>query len=66
MSHAISKLARATASLPLVIGMASIAWSPAAHAVTVNQVDIIDGEVAADMPPIESGPTGDGDEPTEA
>jgi DNA gyrase subunit A len=35
--------------------------------------DIIDGEVAADMPPIESGPTdngdeptGDGDEPTEA
>jgi DNA gyrase subunit A len=34
-----------------------------------GEVDIIDGEVAADMPPIESGPTGptgDGDEPTEA
>jgi DNA gyrase subunit A len=38
-----------------------------------GEVDIIDGEVAADMPPIESGPIGegdkpigDGDEPTEA
>jgi DNA gyrase subunit A len=37
-----------------------------------GEVDIVDGEVAADMPPIESGPTGDGDgdgdgdEPTEA
>ncbi|HVI54934.1 MAG TPA: DNA gyrase subunit A [Luteibacter sp.] len=28
--------------------------------------DVIDGDVAADMPPIESGPTGDGGEPTEA
>jgi DNA gyrase subunit A len=28
--------------------------------------EAIDGDVAADLPPIESGPTGDGDEPTEA
>ncbi|PTR30841.1 DNA gyrase subunit A [Luteibacter sp. OK325] len=28
--------------------------------------EVIDGDVAADLPPIESGPTGDGDEPTEA
>jgi DNA gyrase subunit A len=26
---------------------------------------VVDGDVAADLPPIESGPTGDGDEPTE-
>jgi DNA gyrase subunit A len=26
---------------------------------------VVDGDVAADLPPIESGPTGDGDQPTE-
>jgi DNA gyrase subunit A len=31
-----------------------------------GESDIIDGDVAADMPPVESGPTGNGDEPTEA
>ena len=31
-----------------------------------GESEVIDGDVAADLPPIESGPTGDGDEPTEA
>jgi DNA gyrase subunit A len=33
---------------------------------TEGEGEVIDGDVAADLPPIESGPTGDGDEPTEA
>ena len=39
------KFARATASLPLIVGLSMMAWLPSAHAVTVNQVDIIDGLV---------------------
>ena len=34
---------RLLAAMPLILGLATIVAAPAAHAVTINQVDIIDG-----------------------